>query len=317
MRLPLLPLLVTLLSLAPATASAQTRADTEAAERAFDEGVRLMDGGRYREGCSRLEASDQLAPASGTRLNLADCYEHLGRIGSAWKAFEAAAARANADGKHEREQVARERAALLAPRLSRVVLVAPSEVPAGLVITLDGVTLVVAWGAPLVVDPGPHALVARAPGRHDASTTLPNVGEGATFTYQIPYLAPVASSPPKIVGSVPVASPVDGQRLGAIVSAGVGVAGFVAGTAFGLHSIAKHDESDAHCDGDRCRDERGVTAMQDARTAGDRATVGFIVGGAGLAAASLLWFVRPFSSAPGPQTQVGVAVNGVVVRGRF
>ena len=44
----------------------------------------------------------------------------------------------------------------------------------------------------------------------------------------------------------------DAQRLGAIVSAGVGVAGVAgvaAGTAFALHSLARHNESDRRCDG--------------------------------------------------------------------
>jgi hypothetical protein len=318
-RSPAPTLLVSLaLALAPTIASAQTRAETQAAERAFDEAMALMDAGRYREACPKLEASDRLAPASGTLLNLADCYEHVGRLGSAWKAFEAAAARASQSGKRERERVARERAALLAPRLSRLLLVSPPNLPAGLSLTLDGAALPPpAWGTPIVVDPGAHALLARAPGRQSFATTLTAIAEGATFTFQIPNLADDRASPSTATASGPGGRGLDAQRLGAVVSAGVGVAGFVAGTAFGLHSIAKHDESDAHCDGSICRDPRGVSAMQDARTAGDRATVGFIVGGVGLAAASLLWFVRPFSSAPAPQTQVGVGASGVVLRGRF
>jgi hypothetical protein len=57
--------------------------------------------------------------------------------------------------------------------------------------------------------------------------------------------------------------------------------------------------------------------MQEARRAGNWATAGFILGGVGLATASVLWFVRPFSSTPAPQTQIGLGPNAVVVRGHF
>jgi hypothetical protein len=308
-------------SLASGVAVAQTSPDTQAADRAFNEALTLMDSGRFAEACPKLEVSQRLAPASGTLLNLGDCYEHLGRIGSAWRAFEDAAARAKAGGKHERERVARERAAALVPRLSRILFVAPSSsyAPGELHIMLDNVPVPgPVWGAPVVVDAGLHTLVVRAPGRQPFSTTLGPVAEGETVSFLVPPL------PPAIAGTASVGNPsqaapsrIDGQRVAALVSAGIGAGGLVAGTAFGLHSMSKHDESDQYCEGLACDDPRGVIAMQDARTAGNRATAAFIVGGVGLAAASVLWFVRPFSSVPAAQAEVGLGVNAVLVRGRF
>jgi len=312
---PLLTLLF-VLSLAPTAALAQNHDDTEAADRAFNEALALMDVGRYLEACPKLEASQRLAPASGTLLNLADCYEHLGRVGSAWKAFEEAAARAKASGKRERERVARERAALLVPRLSRLVIIAPVAAPNGLSITLDGAPLPAAtWSTPLVVDPGSHELEAHAPGRQAFSTQLLPISSGETRNFQLPNLADADSSA-AAVGSRG-SSRMDGQRIAAVISAGVGVVGIAAGSAFGLHSMAKHRESDRHCDGNACADAQGVNAMSDARVAGDRATAGFIVGGLGLAAASVLWFVRPFGSSPLVEAQLGVGTSGVALRGRF
>lgn len=302
-------------ALASVDALGQTGADTQAADRAFNEALQLIESGRYAEACPKLELSQRLAPASGTVLNLADCYEHVGRVGSAWKAFEDAAMRAKASGKRERERVARERAAVLLPRLSRIVLFAPDYVPADLLVALDGVPLPgLAWGAPLVVDAGTHTLAARATRRQTFSTNLGPIGEGQTVTFQIPNLTPAAGG--ASVGAAPSKpSRVDGQRLGALVSGGVGVVGMVAGTAFGLHSKARHEASDEHCV-DGC-DVDGVSAMQEARRAGNWSTAGFILGGVGLATASVLWFVRPFSSAPPAQTQVGLGPNAVVVRGHF
>lgn len=303
--------------LVSAGALGQASADTEAADRAFNEALALMDSGRYAEACPKLEVSQRLAPASGTLLNLADCYEHLGRIGSAWNTFEEAARRAKAGGKRERERVARERAAALGPRLSRIVLFAPNYAPADLLVVLDDAPMLGAvWGIPVVVDAGNHRLVARASGRQSFSTTLGPVAQGQTLSFQVPDLAPASADSPAVGGQLPSApTSIDGQRVGALVSAGVGVVGLAAGTAFGLHSKAKHQESDDGCPGGRCN-QNGVTAMDEARTAGNWATAGFILGGVGLATASVLWFVRPFSSAPA-RTQVGLGVNAVVVRGHF
>lgn len=302
------------LALSPGRGFAQSASDIEAAERAFNEALALMDAGRYSEACPKLETSDRLAPGSGTLLNLADCYEHLNRIGSAYRAFEGAQARANQNGKRERERVARERAALLLPRLSRLVLVAPADAPSGFSVALDGGTLpATAWSMPLVVDAGTHVLDARAPGRRAVSLSLPPLSEGQTISVEVPSLAHEASSPD---GS-PGASSFDAQRIAALVSAGVGLTGIVAGTAFGLHAMAKHDDSDDYCTGNTCSDVRGVSAMQDARRAGDRSTASFIVGGLGLAAASVLWFVRPFSGSALGEAQLGVGAGGVAVRGRF
>lgn len=305
-------------SLGSIGASAQTSADTQAADRAFNEARALMDSGRYAEACPRLESSQRLAPASGTLLNLGDCYEHLGRLGSAWKTFEEAAVRAKAGGKRERERVARERSAALVPRLSRIVLVAPTDAPSDLLLVLDGSPLAsVVWGAPIIVDAGPHSFMARASGRQTFSTTFRPVAEGETLSFQVPPLAvsPTATSPDGASASS-VPSRIDGQRVGALVSAGVGVAGLVAGTAFGLHSMSRHDESDRNCEAGACN-PRGVSAMEEARTAGDRATVAFILGGVGLTTASVLWFVRPFSSARPARAEVSVGPSSILVRGNF
>ena len=50
-----------------------------AAESLFQEARKLMDAKRYGEACPKLVASHKLAPAVGTLLNLADCYERGGQ----------------------------------------------------------------------------------------------------------------------------------------------------------------------------------------------------------------------------------------------
>ncbi|HEX5098696.1 MAG TPA: hypothetical protein VFV94_04320, partial [Polyangiaceae bacterium] len=57
------------------------------AESLFHQAVQRMDQGDYASACPLLEQSQALDPSSGTLLNLGDCYEHTGRLASAWRTF--------------------------------------------------------------------------------------------------------------------------------------------------------------------------------------------------------------------------------------
>jgi hypothetical protein len=287
------------------------------AEQAFSEGVAGMDQGRYTEACPKLEESQRLAPASGTLLNLADCYEHLGRTASAWRTFSSAAELAHTAGKLEREQVARQRADALLPALPKLVVAVPIPHPPHLSVTVDGAALPEnQWGTPIPVDPGPHTVAAESPGAPPFRAPLTGISAGALVTVNIPASsAPSPLTPRPIDGREPSADHgMDGQELAAVASASIGLIGVVAGTAFGLHSKSKHDQSDEHCPGgNTCADRAGVELMNDARAAGDRATLSFIVGGVGLGAAAVLWFAHPFGSREN-EARVDVGLGRVQLR---
>jgi hypothetical protein len=58
------------------------------AETAFQSGRRAMDEGRVREACALFEESYACDPATGTLLNLGNCYDQLGekaRACTVWK----------------------------------------------------------------------------------------------------------------------------------------------------------------------------------------------------------------------------------------
>jgi tetratricopeptide (TPR) repeat protein len=127
------------LALLPATAYAQSAADSATAQALFDHAKKLMSDGKYAEACPALEESERVQARSGTLLNLADCYEHAGRLASAWSSFLEAATLAKSTGQADREHAARERAAALAPKLSNLVVNAPSAASTpGIEITRDG-----------------------------------------------------------------------------------------------------------------------------------------------------------------------------------
>jgi hypothetical protein len=62
----------------------------------------------------------------------------------------------------------------------------------------------------------------------------------------------------------------------------------------------------------------GVNLRDDARSAGNLSTVGFIVGGVGLAGAAVLWFTAgPTSGSGAGATALRVSPTSVMLAGRF
>lgn len=307
---------VCLSSGARAQAAAEPGAEKLADQR-FSEALSMMEAKRYAEACALFEESQHLAPASGTLLNLADCYQQLGRLARASETFAAASESARQSGNVARQQVAQQRGEALAPRLAHVVVSVADAVP-GLSVTLDGVELPASfWATPKAVDPGAHVVRATAPGYQPWERSLPALAEGATRTLAIPRLDPVAPAPAAQASPKLTEEPTDWQAVGALTGAAVGAVAVVGGTLFAIESQSKHEDSDRYCDGSDCSDQRGVDAMDDAIVAGNRATACFIVAGVGLGVAGVLWFVRPFDAADPTPTQVGIGPGRVELRVRW
>jgi hypothetical protein len=68
--------------------------------------------------------------------------------------------------------------------------------------------------------------------------------------------------------------------------------------------MSKKDASKAHCTGDEC-DVTGVAQRDNAITAGNISTAGFIAGGVLGAAGVVLVLTAPRAAQPGPQVGVG------------
>ena len=138
MRSPLFLAVLLAGALVAVPASAQPTGE-QVAEKLFNEAIALVTAGKYADACPKLEESQRLDPALGTQFNLADCYEHTGRKGSARRLFIEVADAAKAAGKAEREKTSRERAAALEPVAPRLTIsVPPSATSIRLEVVVDG-----------------------------------------------------------------------------------------------------------------------------------------------------------------------------------
>ncbi len=174
-----------------------SREDRAAALALFDDGRKLAGAKKYAEACPKFEASLRLDPGLGTLLNLSDCYEQIGRTASAWSGFRDAASQARATNQPDREKVARERAAALESKLSRVRIVVPAELAgAALTITRDGSPLPASLaGTPIPVDPGTHTIRVAAEGKEPWETTVDVPANGKTVDVKVPVPASKPGSP--------------------------------------------------------------------------------------------------------------------------
>lgn len=303
-------------------AEAQTT-DATAAQALFDQARGLFAQGRYDEACPKFEESQRLDPGSGTLINLARCYEQLGRHASAWNKYLEAAAAASATGNTRREKEARERAETLRPSLSTLTVDVSAEgkqVP-GLEVRRDGSSVgAPQWGVPIPADVGEHTIVATAPGHEEWRRVVRVEGPAKSVSVAVPALTPSTAAPAAAVEVVPEPelAPRRGlgtQRVLALIAGGVGVVGIGAGTVFGLKSKAKHDDAEQYCDGADCSDPRGVSAGEDAYAAGTLSTVFMVVGGVALAGGAVLWFTAPKRHEDA--VAVGIGPGSIQVRGAF
>jgi hypothetical protein len=190
---------------ASAASAEVTKEDAIAATARFNEGKKLLDK-KPAEACAKFEESYRLDPTLGTRLNLAVCYERIGKTASAWTAYVEVADGSRASGRADREQAGRKGAAALEPHLSMVVINAPSAGKApGIEIKLDRVVVGKdKWGVAMPVDPGVHVVSAAAPERKGWRDATTIEGGGKRETIEVPELEVLeVSARPNTPGGAP------------------------------------------------------------------------------------------------------------------
>jgi hypothetical protein len=290
-------LLAAALALAPGGAAAQpSAADKATAQVLFEAGRDLKKEGRFDEACPKLEESQRLDPQLGTLLNLADCWANMGRTASAWVSFVELAGAAHRAG-DPREEVARERAAELEPKLTKLRIVV-RDAADGLEVRRDGdVVREPSWGEALPVDPGDHLVVASAPGHAKWQTTVAVDGAGDVVELVVPPLERATTPdpeppPPSTGGGIPA------QAIAGWVVGGAGVVGVAVGIGFAVLTKTNNDESLEHCptDPNLC-DAEGVALRDEARSDQTISIVAFVLGGVALVTGAVLVATAPSESA--------------------
>ena len=305
------------------TVGAQTQgsaSEKAAAQALYEEGKQLLEAGKVEQACPKFEASQQLDAGVGTLLYLADCYGRAGRTASAWATFLEAASAAKNQGQSEREQLARDRAAALESKLSKLTLVGTDATSMQQAeVTLNGRSVPRAsWGVPLPVDPGPQMIEVRAPNKKPWSTTLQIPPGASERRLEIPRLAdapesvPAAPSATNAPAETAEPSSKSGLRTAGWIVAGAGVVGVGVGSYFGLRAISKNDDSKAHCRTAHLCDSTGLALRDDAKDAATISTIAFAAGGA-LAAGGVALLVFAPSNKERGKVSVKLAPNVAAV----
>jgi hypothetical protein len=164
----------------------EAAADPATAEALFSEGRKLMEQGNYAAACTKFEESNKAEAAVGTQLNLAMCWEKLGKNASAWAMYMQVANASNSSGRNDRAQLAQARAAALLPTLSKLTITVPTGMSAS--IRVDGVAWSAATtGTPMPVDPGRHVVEATAPNKPNFRRTVDVPANAASVTVAVTF----------------------------------------------------------------------------------------------------------------------------------
>jgi len=259
------------------------------AESLFQKGKVLMAAGNAAEACPVFEESFELAPSSGTMMNLARCHAVLGKTASAWAEYKEAATLAHAGGQSEREAAALEAAAELAPKVSYFRIDAPAPVP-GLEVWRNGQPVgSAALGVAVAVDPGPQKIEAKAPGFKTWSTEIELGREADSKTVEVPALAPApVIEKPDEPRRAPAKPRAGIKSVAAFVAGGVSVAALGAGAIFGGLALSARNQANPMCTNKRCTFE-GYTLIEGADTRALASDIGFGVGVAAAAASAVLF----------------------------
>lgn len=284
--------------------------DAEAgAQQLFNQARKLMKAKKYEEACAKFEASENLDPAPGTTVNLAVCYEKVGRLATAWSRFRKAADLDKRAGNRKRARFSRKRAARLEKRLpSLIINVADSSLDGYEVMRNGEVVDVNLYGESVYVDPGEHKVVARADGYKPHAVEI-TAAEGEGSEIEIPELEliPVKKKDPEPIEEKPEVDITNatttgqkdtgsGRRTTGLLMTSVGVVGLGVGIGIGFTAKSNWDSAfeDGLCDETNLQcDPEGQVRTNTAR---QRALISNIVTGVGAVltvAGAIIWLTAP------------------------
>jgi len=299
----------------------------------FQKARALVQDNHPEDACPLFEDSERLDPGGGTLLNLALCHEAIGKTGSAWGELIEARAIARHDDNQERVDIAESHINALTPKLANLVVDVPDSARVeGLEIVRDDRPLSAnAWGIAAPVDPGKHMIRASAPGHETWSTEVEIVPGPSEKHVAIPALVVKKVEPPippvEPLKPVPIVPPppIELKKTPPLVWAGVavgtvGLASLAVGTGAGIGAIVKRHASEEAAP--TCTpgcSQHAVDLNDQAKTAADIATAGFVAGGVLSATGLALLIVGLETKKPAAPRPISLDIGptGVGVHGSF
>lgn len=286
----------------------------------FDEAMQLMRDGQFDRACPKLE---EALAAEGTmivRFRLAECYEQIGKLASAFTRYREVAGEAALTDASEREAFAKKKALELEPRVPRLKLLVPPEVGAvtTLNIAVDDQSIERnSWSNDIMLDMGTHAITVTGSGYRTWTFTFELKTEREIRTIQVPnQTIPVAPAPPPAPRGP---APDEGggglapQTIAGITVGAAGVVMMAIGIGMGVAAKGQFDDSLSGCNAqDQC-DASAIAAQESAVTEGNAATAIFIIGAVATAGGVVLWLLAPSND----DVALGVTPTGAELRLRF
>jgi hypothetical protein len=311
-------------------------ADQES-ERLFNEGKTAFEAGNFAKACKLFAESFRLHEGTGTLLNLAACHEKEGKPWLAYNEYRLAETRAASAGQQERVNTARKGWNDLEPQVARVQLTGAVQGISQVLVDSEPAIGVTPTEPFAVKVPGKRILTVSGPGRKPL--TLEVDGEiGKTVSVAVPGTMPAESGGTSAAPSGGPEKSEGNSKALAFVALGVGAVGLGVGSIFGVMRIGDKDDitstaKNAGCDPAtlKCPSQAQLDKVQATIDANkDKAdthavvsTVGFIVGGIGVAAGIALLLMPSSGSASATMGKarilpsVGAGGGGLTLQGAF
>lgn len=335
-------MLVLVSPLATRVAPAQAQDDTSAAETAAArqlaiEGLKLAQSGNCSEAVDKLERSEKLRHSPIVLGRLGECLVNLGRLVEGTEALRRMLREPLPPEPTPALQQAYERAQatldVAKPRLAALTISVQAPPEAKVTVSIDGQPVPSAMvGVESPADPGEHVIEATAPGFLKATSRIRvGAGEKQAIALELerdPNAPPPGSDEAASESATAAASGVSGETEGAgpmaqsgsgeasgaaesppsrapaYISYAVGAVGLGVGIGFGLAAMQGKGDLDDSCPGGTCsRAEKDN--LDSAKLKGTISTIGFAVGGAGLALGTILLVTSGSGSSESAQALPG------------
>lgn len=308
-----------------ASADEPSAADIAAARALSQEGTKLANANKCAEAIDKLSRAEKLFHAPTTLSRLGECQVKVGRVVEGTENLNRVVRETLAPNAPKAFVKAQERAKELLPaaraKIAKLTVTVNAPKGAEIAVRVDGEPMNSAnLGTERPVDPGEHTIEASAPG-HTSAKAKAQLKEGGaesvTLTIEVDPNAPkvAVSHPtdPKPKDTPPPPPPRESSsKVPVFLAFGVGLVGIGVGATFGVLASGKKSDLDGSCNADkRCPPDQEGT-LNSAKTFSTVSTIGFIVGGIGIATGTVLLVTSSGGSKTGSVSPfVGLGNAGV------